>query len=166
MTSINLNPNIKNKGNFENNLTTLFHEMGHAIDDLASRTVYSKSSKYKFSGAMLEDFEDIVKSLKTGDGRITPRDIANLFSDDNSSGVQDILGSAKFIAKKFSVLGDYRYKWAHSDAYWKRSNAQFEAASELFAHISSAQVSKKEMAYIEKYFPKAKAEFDKIRGGR
>ena len=40
---------------------TLFHEIGHAIDDLApgSNARFSKSSKFKFKEAMIKDMKEM-----------------------------------------------------------------------------------------------------------
>lgn len=150
----------------ENPYNTLFHEIGHAIDDLVSGgpdTHYSGLTKYGFSQAMMTDLDNLAAGLKSGTGSITMRDLYALYGQQGTSGVQDILGAAKYIsAKKYGDIGSVRYKWGHSESYWKRGSTKKEAASELFAHISAAQVSDQEMAVMKQYFPNSVDKFTEI----
>lgn len=63
---------------------------------------------------------------------------------------------------------DYRFA-KNIQSYTKRGQTkqgqkytEEKVAKELFAHISSAQVSQKEMEYIKEYFPRALEKFNNV----
>lgn len=148
----------------ENPYTTVFHEMGHAIDRLAGSKY---SNRTEFVQAMISDMDRLAERLKKGE--ITRRDFDGLASRKNTNGIQDVLGAMSYIKPgdpdynaSYAAIGGARYSWAHSSSYWQRNDARLEAASELFAHISAAQVSPETMKEMKEYFPKTTAEFDNI----
>lgn len=159
------------KYNQDNKMRTLFHEMGHCIDAQIKGTNRSLSSSKKFLDAFSKDMDRI--SDKVGgfsyDEKFLDK-MRNLYKDHNSAGVQDVLGSFKFIDRRnsdfvFDEELDVRLSWSHSDEYWTRSAPKKEACSELFAHISSGQVSEKEMNFIKDYFPNSTEAFDELLKG-
>lgn len=158
---LNLTPNFKTlkKDATENVYNTLFHEMGHAIDASVPGTnaKYSSLGRIGFDKAMVKDLDNLAASIKSG--RVSINDLGALSFQKGTTGVQDILGAAKHIDAKYNDISKAYYRWGHSDDYWKRRNAKAEAASELFAHISAAQVSEQEMAVVKKYFPGAVEKF-------
>lgn len=180
-TRINIDPAaIIKRSDCSNTAGTIYHEMGHAIDALAPGRdkVFSSMPKYGFQDAMVEDLLNLEKKLQNREFRINFR---HSFWDDDSCGVQDAISATpnmgvtkhKMLSGKknannlnnITKMKD-RYgiatNWGHSDDYWQRNDAVAEAASELFANISSAQVSQEEMKYMKEAFPKSVEVFEKI----
>ena len=143
---------------------TLFHEIGHAIDDLApgNAAKLSKSSKFKFKEAMIKDMKEMNSRVKSND-RDFIRALNDMVKDDSSKGVQDAISAmhCKGIGLK-DVKTQVRVLWSHSQEYYERSNAKNEAASELFANICGAKVDPKAQEYMKKYFPNSVEEFERI----
>ena len=143
---------------------TLFHEIGHAIDDLApgSTARFSKSSKFKFKEAMLKDMEEMNNRVKNNDKDFI-KALNDMVKDSSSKGVQDAISAmhCKGIGLE-DVKTQVRVRWSHSQEYYERSNAKNEAASELFANICGAKADPKAQEYMKKYFPNAVEEFEKI----
>lgn len=166
--SINMNsiaPNASNVGptNFQNGYKTVFHEVGHSIDAL--KNGYFKPAVYtdskKFQNAMMKDIENLKKRLDSG--KLSYSELTSIREDGNSNGVQDVLGACKFIENgKYYTIGSRNYTWGHSDDYWQRKNVKAEMASELFAHLSAAEVSTASAKYMDEYFPETKKQFEKI----
>ena len=143
---------------------TLFHEIGHAIDDLApgSTARFSKSSKFKFKEAMLKDMKEMNNRVKNNDKDFI-KALNDMIKDSSSKGVQDAISAmhCKGIELK-DVKVQVRVRWSHSQEYYERNNAKNEAASELFANICGAKADPKAQEYMKKYFPNAVEEFEKI----
>lgn len=161
--SVSANNKEVDKLKSENLYTTVFHEMGHAIDNLAAGTKYSCMGRIGFDKAMVEDMDKLVECYLKGE--ITRRDLDGLALRKGTNGVQDVLGAMPYIKPSNSTykeIGNARYAWGHDQSYWQRRNAQREAASELFAHLSAAQVSPEAMKEMKEYFPKATAKFDEV----
>ena len=143
---------------------TLFHEIGHAIDDLAPGNIakYSKSSKFKFKEAMIKDMKEMNNRVKSND-RDFIKALNDMIRDDSSKGVQDAISAMHCKGIGLSdVKAQVRVRWSHSQEYYERSNAKNEAASELFANICGAKADQKAQEYMKKYFPNAVEEFEKI----
>lgn len=166
--SINMNsirPSAPNIGpnNFQNGYKTVFHEVGHGIDYL--KNSYHKPDVYtdskKFQNAMMKDIDNLKKRLDSG--KLSYSELTSIKNDGNSNGVQDILGACKFVENgKYYTIGDWTYTWGHSDDYWQRRDVKAEMASELFAHLSAAEVSTASAKYMDEYFPETKKQFEKI----
>lgn len=143
---------------------TLFHEIGHAIDDLApgNTAKFSKSSKFKFKEAMIKDMKEMNSRVKSND-RDFIKALNDMIKDDSSKGVQDAISAMHCKGIGLSdVKAQVRVRWGHSQEYYERSNAKNEAASELFANICGAKADPKAQEYMKKYFPNAVEEFEKI----
>lgn len=142
----------------------LFHEIGHAIDDLApgSTASFSKSSKFKFREAMIKDMKEINDRVKNNDKDFI-KALNDMIKDDSSKGVQDAISAmhCKGIGLK-DVKEQVRVRWSHSQEYYERNNVKNEAASELFANMCAAKVDPKAQEYMKKYFPNAVEEFERI----
>lgn len=177
---VNLSPSSISK-NFSNKYKTIFHELGHAIDDLASGfdKKYSSMPKYGFREALVEDVLGLVKRLDN-DPEYAAR-IRDMLRDNDSHGVQDALSSLPYFefteykglkgkknewkVEEITSINDFyniRPRWGHSPDYWSRSDAVNESASELFANISSATVCEEEMAYMKECFPRSVECFNNI----
>lgn len=143
---------------------TLFHEVGHAIDDLArgSNSQYSKSAKFKFKEAMIKDMKEMNNKVK-GNDKDFIKALNDMIRDDSSKGVQDAISAmhCKGIGLK-DVKKQVRVRWSHSQEYYERMNAKNEAASELFANLCGAKVDPKAQEYMEKFFPNAVEAFERI----
>lgn len=153
-----------------NKFSTLYHEIGHAIDATAkpgSRKVQQSTTKSSaFYKAVIQDLKDIASSLD-GKGPYERKKILGIMSNVNAGMVQDAMsGAAVFKAKWAKPIADarkrYFLKWAHSDSYWLRRNAMREVASETFANLFASRFNSVEREFAEKYFPRAFAEVDNI----
>lgn len=135
---------------------TFWHEAGHCMDYLLSSgysNMQGSVTSSAFQKAFIKDLNAISKM---------PKDkLKVLVNDHTSRGVQDILGAMKHIPKEGGGTYDTgnRYMWGHSDDYWKRRNAQAEASSELWAHLSVAEVSKLADGYMDEFFPNSRKVF-------
>ena len=143
---------------------SLFHEIGHAIDDLApgGTARFSKSSKFKFREAMLKDMKEMNSRVKSNDKDFI-KALNDMVKDDSSKGVQDAISAmhCKGIGLK-DVKEQVRVRWSHSQEYYERKNAKDAAASELFANICASKVDSKAQEYMKKCFPNAVEEFERI----
>lgn len=143
---------------------TLFHEIGHAIDDLAPGTnaKFSKTTKFKFKEMMLKDMKEINSRIKNGDKEFI-KAINDMIMDDSSKGVQDAISAmhCKGIGLT-DTKEQVRVRWSHTQEYYERNDAKNEAASELFANMCGAKVDPEAQKYMEQYFPNAMKEFEKI----
>lgn len=143
---------------------SLFHEIGHAIDDMArgSNAAFSKSSKFKFKEAMIKDMKEMNNKVKSNDVEFI-RSLNDMIKDNSSKGIQDAISAmhCKGIWLK-DVKAKVRVRWSHSQEYYERTNAKNEAASELFANICGAKADPKAQEYMKKYFPNALEEFERI----
>lgn len=132
--------------------SVLCHEMGHHFDYM---TIYGRGSAKGYSSASKE-FVDAMLKDKSAIMKMDLADIkTDMWKDNYSKGVQDALEG----------LGVGRYRWGHGERYWNRNGASGRdamTACELFANISSAHYSKKEMEYMMKYFPESVKAFKKI----
>lgn len=143
---------------------TLFHEIGHAIDDLApgGTAKFSKSSKFNFIEAMMKDMKEINSRVKNNDIDFI-KAMNSMVKDDSSKGVQDAISAmhCKGIGLT-DTKEQVRVRWSHTQEYYERSNAKNEAASELFANMCGAKVDPKAQEYMNTYFPNAVKEFERI----
>lgn len=143
---------------------TLFHEIGHAIDDLApgGTAKFSKSSKFNFIEAMMKDMKEMNSRVKNNDIDFI-KAMNSMVKDDSSKGVQDAISAMHCKGIGLSdVKEQVRVRWSHSQEYYERDNAKKEAASELFANMCGAKVDPKAQEYMNTYFPNAVKEFERI----
>lgn len=188
---INIAPERLYRNEMTNNIKTVFHEMGHAIDSVnrelwqnGGAGQFSCDPQFGFKEAMLKDLLNINNNFKEN-ARDSEGSFAfkfrKMIRDCDSNGIQDVLSAvpnmkvnivagyfgkdekaaAKTIPKMNAEYG-IRPNYAHSTSYWKRGNTVNEAASELFAHMSAATVCEKEMKYMQTYFPNTVEAFGKI----
>lgn len=138
---------------------TLFHEIGHAIDDLRKGTNSKWTNKKEFVDAMLKDMNIMNEKCKNGEIEYI-LELRKMANDDSSKGVQDAISAMHCKGINLSnVKPNVNVRWHHSQEYYERRNAKKEAASELFANMCGAQADKGAIKYIEKYFPNAYKEF-------
>lgn len=138
---------------------TLFHEIGHAIDDLRQGTNSKWTNKKEFVDAMLKDMNVMNDKCKNGDVEYI-LELKKMVNDDSSKGVQDAISAMHCKGINLSnVKPNVNVRWHHSQEYYERRDAKKEAASELFANMCGAQADKNAVKYIEKYFPNTYKEF-------
>jgi hypothetical protein len=152
---------------YENPLHVFFHEMGHAID--YNRGGYERLSLGdSFKKAFSEDIHLLIERLNDEDEVFEMRRIR---SDDESRGIQDIFSSLPYLNEKGEFEGEFnnvnvynlRPRYMHQPDYWRRLNdPAIDARSELFAHISAAQASKKQQEYMREYFPNSFKTFTEL----
>lgn len=134
---------------------TFFHESGHCMDYLLSRgasTVQASTNSFELQQAFYLDLENIRSMSKDS--------LKMLTMDHTTRGIQDVLGAAKFIDDGMGGTYDtgVRFMWGHSDSYWKR-NPEEQAITELWAHMSVAEVSPSAAVHMDEFFPNFRHEF-------
>lgn len=158
---------MKDCKNYENPLHVWFHEMGHAIDYRARSGGGRFSASVDFKEAFKKDIALLNDKMSTSDGI---KAMNALRYNDESRGLQNIFSSLKYINEKGEFknkisknVDQVRYNWSHSDEYWRReNNPAVDARSELFAHLSAAQCSKKQQEYMKEYFPNSWETFNEL----
>lgn len=125
--------------------TTVFHEAGHAIDDVLGRP----SLNSKFADSLNYDFNNLVKQvglqLNTQDKNVIYSEISNLISQERCMhSVSDIIGG---LTKNRCVGG-----FGHDTDYWKDST---KLPKEAFAHFfeATARNDTQKLAVIQALFP-------------
>lgn len=144
--------------NFNHNQQTLFHEVGHAIDNLRKGTNAKWTNKKEFLDAMMADMKEINDRIANRDMQFI-RELNEYMTDDSSKGIQDALSAMSCKGLDFNEAKFIDYRWQHSKEYWERKDAKKEAASELFANMCGAEVDDAAKEYMKKYFPNAYKEF-------
>lgn len=152
---------------YENPLHVFFHEMGHAID-YNNNHFAPLSNTESFKEAFKKDISLINQKLNDENEVLKMQEIRNDFE---SRGIQDIFSSLPYLNEKGEFEGKLNNKnisrlkprFSHMPAYWRRlDNPAIDARSELFAHISAAQTSLKQQAYMKQYFPNSFKSFAKL----
>lgn len=140
-------------------LTTLFHEIGHAIDDkmASGKRKLSSIKKYKFVQAMKKDLSKLLD--RSGD--LYASASREFERDHITKGIQDILSGAKHLSKDYAKH-NIPIKWRHSDSYWTRGDTADEMASELFAHLNTTLIDKDYADIYNKYMPESMKAFNTI----
>ena len=125
--------------------TTVFHEAGHAIDDVLGRP----SLNSKFADSLNYDFNNLVKQvglqLNTQDKNVIYSEISNLISQERCMhSVSDIIGG---LTKNRCVGG-----FGHDTDYWNDST---KLPKEAFAHFfeATARNDTQKLAVIQALFP-------------
>ena len=166
-----------------NKFITWFHESGHMMDDLlqidkdgfrsnskplSANDDFIKALKKDFtatkkridtkymnmSGLTKEEFK-LRYSYATAKNRLYKDMLYDeLAKDNNTKGIQDIIEGLS--------NASIRIRWGHGKRYWNRNNRNEEVASEAWAHICAAYCDKESLEMMEKYFPTAMEEFNKI----
>lgn len=141
--------------------TTWFHEHGHYIDVVTNRAGGHNDA---FLNAIKHDAKKLEREFKKklpnhaiGEVRRTVSNELNALYGAKSHSVQDILGGT--IKKPYPGA-----TWAHTQKYW-RDQGEYGVSREAFAHMFEAQFDPEKIAIMEKHFPTAWKEFNKILGG-
>ena len=125
--------------------TTVFHEAGHAIDDVLGRP----SLNLEFADSLNYDFNNLVKQvgshLNTQDKTVIYSEISNLISQERyMHSVSDIIGGLT----QNSCIGGF----GHNINYWNDST---KLPKEAFAHFfeATARNDTEKLAVIQALFP-------------
>ena len=145
-------------------LETLFHEMGHAIDDrMRGSGKRLHCINKKFVKAMKKDLSKLLD--KKGDLYADAvREFANR-KNSKTSGIQDILSGAEHLSEEYNNH-DIRIGWCHSKEYWTKGRTkegtEDQMANELFAHLNTTFIDKDYADIYNKYMPESMKEFNAI----
>ena len=146
--------NLKNdKFNSRGAYTTIFHEIGHAIDHAGGGISYKTPN---FKNALINDFEGIVNLYKK-EYNLTEQEvyaeISKKIRTHQSHSVSDIIGGIT----ENKCVG----KYSHKKEYWKKPN---KLEKEAFAHFyeAFARNDEKKIHYLSEMFPTATQEFMKL----
>lgn len=136
--------------------TTFFHEHGHFIDFVsASGAGYTSTVGPDFGALLRGDFDRYIKAAmkankvnKTGAYALVSQELTG----HTHHAVSDLFGGLS----KNKCVGSYGH-WKVS--YWSNPGA---VEKEAFAHMFEAQFSADKHGLMEKYFPDALAEFERL----
>lgn len=136
--------------------TTFFHEHGHYIDFLSTQGAGYLSTRGADFGALLRsDFDRYIKAAmkankvnKTGAFTL----VSNELQGTLTHSVSDLCGGLS----KNKCVGSYGH-WKTS--YWSNPGA---VEKEAFAHMLEAQFNAEKYTMMQKYFPDALAEFERL----
>ena len=166
-----------------NKFITWFHESGHMMDDLlqidkdgvrhnskplSANDAFIKALKKDFTATKkrieakyMDMFELTKEEFKLRYSYATAKDrlyndmlYDELSEDNNTKGIQDIIEGLSNAA--------IHIRWGHGKRYWNRNNRNEEVASEAWAHICAAYCNEESLEMMNKYFPTAVEEFNKI----
>ncbi len=131
--------------------TTLFHEMGHNIDDL-----YGKPSQdVGFINALKEDFFRFTKVCQE-QYNLDREEAYRLISKELRDATDE---ESHIFSDLFEGLSDGKCigRWKHGSDYWNDG----KIGGEAFAHFFSASVTKnkKKLKFVQAIFPEAYAKF-------
>lgn len=136
--------------------TTFFHEHGHYIDYLSNPIVggYTSTKSPDFGDLLRSDFDAYIKAAMKSN-KINKTQAYSLVGNEVRGhlchSVSDILGGLS----KNRCTGSY----GHRTMYWSNPGA---VEKEAFAHMFEAQFSADKHALMQKYFPNALAEFERL----
>ena len=136
--------------------TTFFHEHGHFVDYLSNSTVggYTSTKGQTFGDLLRSDFDAYIQAVMKAN-KVNKTNAYALVSQEVRGhlchSVSDILGGLS----KNRCMGSY----GHRTAYWSNHGA---VEKEAFAHMFEAQFSADKYALMQKYFPAALAEFERL----
>ena len=137
---------------------TFFHEHGHYIDFAAgSAGGWLSLDTPDFGDALRADYDAYIKGVMKSRGiRKTAAYavVAQEVQDDLLSSISDLMGG---LSKNKA-----RGKWGHSTRYWSRPGS---VEKEAFAHLFEALFNPDRYALMQKYFPSALAEFERVLKG-
>lgn len=137
---------------------TFFHEHGHYIDFSAgSAGGWLSLDTPDFGDALRADYDAYIKGIMKSRGiRKTAAYavVAQEVQDDLLSSISDLMGGLS----KNKACG----KWGHSTRYWSRPGS---VEKEAFAHLFEALFNPDRYALMQKYFPSALAEFERLLKG-
>ena len=139
--------------------TTFFHEHGHYVDFMScAGGGFTSMQTPDFGNALRADFDAYVKATMKAHGTRKKTDaytiIAQELTDATHNAVSDLCGGLS----RNKARGNY----GHVTRYWTYSGM---LEKEAFAHMFAAQFDADRYALMQKYFPTALAEFEKLLKG-
>lgn len=132
--------------------TSVFHEMGHAIDKAAGRISHTR----EFGAAIKKDFEDVVNAYKFQYNMSTEKaykEIGDRLQEDIRHSVSDIISGIT----QNKCVG----KYSHAAEYWEKP---YRLEREAFAHFYEAYARNdiEKMEMLKQMFPEAVNVFFKL----
>lgn len=139
--------------------TTFFHEHGHFVDFTScAGSGYTSLQTPDFGDALKKDFEAYVKATMKANGTRKKTDaytiIARELMDADHNAISDLFGGLS----RNKARGNY----GHATRYWTYYGM---LEKEAFAHMFAAQFDAGRYSLMQKYFPTALAEFEKLLKG-
>jgi hypothetical protein len=139
--------------------TTFFHEHGHYIDFFAAgsnNVQYISINHATFGKLLQDDFKNYTKGIKNTKGYKTIReaylDVSFEIMSHKHHSISDLYGGIS----KGKCTGIY----GHKKSYWTNNSGAIE--KEAFAHMFEASFDTEKRKHMQRYFPTAFAEFEKI----
>ena len=132
--------------------TSVFHEIGHAIDKAAGRISHTR----EFGAAIKKDFEDVVNAFKFQYNMSTEKayiEIGDRLQEDIRHSVSDIVSGIT----QNKCVGKYN----HTTEYWEKP---YRLEREAFAHFYEAYARNdiEKMEMLKQMFPEAVNVFFKL----
>lgn len=157
----------KVKMNFANDMTdprgpatTFFHEHGHYIDFMScAGSGYTSMQTPDFGNALRQDFEAYVKATMKAHGTKRKTDAYAVISQELRGALPNAISDLFGGMSRNKCAGTYGH-W--NTRYWTYSGM---LEKEAFAHMFAAQFDADRYALMQKYFPTALAEFEKLLKG-
>lgn len=157
----------KVKMNFANDMTdprgpatTFFHEHGHYIDFMScAGSGYTSMQTPDFGDALKKDFEAYVKATMKAHGTKRKTDAYAIISQELRGALPNAISDLFGGMSRNKCAGTYGH-W--NTRYWTYSGM---LEKEAFAHMFAAQFDADRYALMQKYFPTALAEFEKLLKG-
>lgn len=139
--------------------TTFFHEHGHYIDfHSCAGAGYTSTLTPAFGDALRSDYNAYIKAAMKQHG-IKKTEAYAVVSQElkgpKLNAISDLFGGMS----AYKCTGDYGH-W--DKRYWKYAGS---LEKEAFAHMFEAQFSPEKYALMQRYFPSALAEFEKLLKG-
>lgn len=179
--TVYLNTGVFTGGNGKRPLETVFHEMGHAVDEFATKDILGESIvktgrkvKMRIGRKTLKDDEwtsKVSSSEKYNFSRFITNDLRNtVFKDTkildnlkekvqesdiikaNYSSLSDILESTGALG-----VGEHPLGFGHGKRYWKKGTGMQE--TEFFAEMTESMINPEMLEIQKKYFPTASKKY-------
>ena len=140
--------------------TTFFHEHGHYIDFMScAGGGYTSMQTPDFGDALKKDFEAYVKATMKAHGTKRKTDAYAIISQELRGALPNAISDLFGGMSRNKCAGTYGH-W--NTRYWTYSGM---LEKEAFAHMFAAQFDADRYALMQKYFPTALAEFEKLLKG-
>lgn len=140
--------------------TTFFHEHGHYIDFMScSGSDYTSLQTSDFGDALRADFDAYIKATMKTHSTRKKTDAYAIISQELQGALHNAISDLFGGMSRNKCAGTYGH-W--NTRYWTYSGM---LEKEAFAHMFAAQFDAERYALMQKYFPTALAEFEKLLKG-
>lgn len=139
--------------------TTFFHEHGHYVDFMSCPGGgFTSLQTADFGNALRADFDSYVKATMKAHGTKRKTDAYAIISQELRGALPNAISDLFGGLSRNRARGNY----GHRTVYWTYSG---RLEKEAFAHMFAAQFDADRYALMQKYFPTALAEFEKLLKG-